>query len=69
VKMTCGVGPQAKGTYDVEVTLPGDDEPRRFADIEYQDGFETVGWFGFCCLTKQRVAFYIDNLKIAATRR
>ena len=69
VKMTCGVGPQASGMYDVEVTLPGDNKLQHYSGIEYQDGFETVGWFGFCCLSKQRVAFYIDNLKIAAIRR
>ena len=64
VKIVSGVGPQATGTYDVEVHLPGEVEPQRFAGIQYRDGFETAGWFGFACLSKERAVFYIDNLVI-----
>lgn len=63
IEMICPVGPDSTGKYLVCVTLP-DEQPREFKDIEYPKGFETVGWFGFACLSKDRVAFFIDNFTI-----
>ena len=57
--MICSVGPDADGKYKVSVTLPGDEKPQVFTDIEYRKGFETVAGNA-----KKRVAFYIDNLTI-----
>lgn len=64
IEMICPVGPDADGKYQVSVTLPDDEKPQVFTDIEYRKGFETVGWFGFAAMAKKRVGFYVDNFTI-----
>jgi len=67
VRIVCGVGPQATGTYEVTLTPQGG-EAKTFADLRYAEGFKTLGWIGFMSNSKEKVAYWVDNLKLQPAR-
>jgi hypothetical protein len=65
VEITCGLGTQSTGTYDVAVTIPGQ-APQKFAKLSNgSKDFKTLQWYGFVSLGKEAGTFYLDNLKLA----
>ena len=61
VELTCGLGPQATGKYQIAVTLPGDRDLRRF-ERGLPKGFQKLGWVGFSSLAYEPAVYYVDNL-------
>lgn len=64
-ELACGLGDQAKGTYDL--TLAGPDRERReFPGLTYAGPFERLDWLGFSAYGNQAgVAFYLDDVSLA----
>lgn len=59
-----GLGKQAAGTYDLTVTLPGED-PQTFPEQLYgHPEFRRLDWLGFVSLASEAAVFYLDNLEL-----
>jgi len=64
VEVVCGLGTQATGTYDLTVTVPGE-EPQTFPEQPCGDPkFKRLHWLGFVSLATEETAFYLDNVKL-----
>jgi hypothetical protein len=63
-EITCGLGDDADGTYDLAVQLPGDEEPQRWSDLECDPEFTALRWFGFVAEGVEAGVFYLDNLRL-----
>ncbi|MDI6450591.1 right-handed parallel beta-helix repeat-containing protein [Anaerobaca lacustris] len=62
--ISAGLGAGDSGTWDLVVTLPGQ-EPRRFEKLANGNrSFEQLTWLGFVSNATTKTVFYIDNLKI-----
>lgn len=59
--ITCGLGDQARGTYDLVVTLPGQ-QPRPFPLLAHSPDFTTLNCIVFMSLAETPSVFYLDNL-------
>ncbi len=59
--LVCGLGPDNTGTYDLTVTLPGE-QPRRVEGIAHSPGFTTLNCIVFMSLAETLSIFYLDNL-------
>jgi hypothetical protein len=63
-EIVCGLGKQATGTYDLTVTVPGQ-EPRRLEKLPCgHPQFTRLEWLGFVSNATERAVFYLDNLKL-----
>ncbi|MCC6698686.1 MAG: right-handed parallel beta-helix repeat-containing protein [Candidatus Hydrogenedentes bacterium] len=64
VRIVCGLGKEANGTYDLEITAPGA-ETQRFDDIPCgSPNFYRLDWYGFVSNATHPAAFYIDNVDV-----
>lgn len=64
VEVVCGLGTQATGTYDLTVTVPGED-PQTFLEQPCGDlEFKRLHWLGFVSLATEEAVFYLDNVKL-----
>ncbi len=62
--ISADLGADNSGTWDLTVTLPGQ-EPRRFENLPNDNKtFEQLTWLGFVSNATTKTVFYIDNLKI-----
>ncbi len=62
--ITAALGTGNSSTWDLVVTLPGQ-EPRRFEKLANGNkSFEQLTWLGFVSNATTKTVFYIDNLKI-----
>jgi len=66
IDITCGLGPQAMGTYELTVTLP-DAAPQVFRDVACSPDFSTLNCLVFMSVADGPTAFYIDNLVLKHT--
>ena len=65
--VSADLGSGNSGTWNLAVTLPGQ-EPRHFDRLaDGNKSFEQLTWLGFVSNATTKTVFYIDNLKIAAT--
>ncbi|MFQ6130435.1 MAG: right-handed parallel beta-helix repeat-containing protein [Armatimonadota bacterium] len=63
-EVVAGLGGKSTGTWELAVTLPGQ-EPRRFAGL--QNGspeWKALTWLGFSSTATDRTVYYLDNLRI-----
>jgi hypothetical protein len=64
VEIVCALGTDATGTYDLTVTLPGE-QPRKFEKLPTgSPEFRRLEWLGFISLANDTAAFYVDNLRL-----
>jgi hypothetical protein len=62
--ISADLGTDNSGTWDLVVTLPGQ-EPRRFEKLANGNrSFEQLTWLGFVSNATTKTVFYLDNLKI-----
>ena len=61
--ITCGMGKQAAGTYDLAIGLPGRD-PDRFQGLPCDPKCKALKWLGFVSNATDREVFYLDNVKL-----
>ena len=64
VEVTVGLGENATGTWELTVTLPGQ-EPRRFTDLPLTTpGWNKLTWVGFVSNAEGASVFYLDNIRL-----
>ncbi|MFH1264361.1 MAG: right-handed parallel beta-helix repeat-containing protein, partial [Planctomycetota bacterium] len=64
VEIVCNLGREAKGTYDLTLTLPGE-SPHSFQQLPCgSDRFNRLEWLGFVSLAQGDSVFYLDNVKL-----
>ena len=62
--ITCGIGPDSTGTWDLTVTLP-DGKARRFEKlpVTHKD-WKRLDWLGFSSTADLKTTFHLDNLTL-----
>ncbi len=64
VEITCGLGKDGTGKYDLAVTVPGK-RPRKFAKLACGSAkFRKLRWLGWISLAPKKAVFYIDDIKL-----
>jgi len=68
VEITCGLGPDATGTYDLAVTVPG--QPvQKFEKLPCgSKDFNRLQWYGFMSNADRESVFYLDHLKLSPAK-
>jgi hypothetical protein len=64
LEITCGLGRQRTGTWDLTVRLPDRRQPLRFTGLPCAPNFEKVDWVGFVAQGTETAVFYLDNLRL-----
>ena len=68
VEITCAVGREATGSYDLTVTLPGE-APRRFEALACRAAdFRRLEWLGFVSHADAATVLYLDDLRLTNDR-
>lgn len=63
-ELMAGLGEESTGTWDLTVTLPGQ-EPERFQGLRSgSPEFEVLTWLGFSSTADAETAFYLDNFEL-----
>ncbi|HJN14894.1 MAG TPA: right-handed parallel beta-helix repeat-containing protein, partial [Armatimonadota bacterium] len=60
----CGLGDDGDGTFELRVSLPGEEEPRVFPGLACEDGFHRLDWVGFVSPGQDDTTFYVDNVEV-----
>lgn len=64
--MSAGVGPDRTGTWQLEVTLPGQ-QPSVFERLAVGSAdWRELDWLGFTSMATEETVFYLDNIVLAA---
>jgi hypothetical protein len=64
VEIACTLGKEAPGTYDLSVTLPGQ-QPKAFPKLPCGSAdFRRLEWLGFVSLATEKTVFYLDNIRL-----
>ena len=68
VEMRSGLGPDSTCTWELAVTLPGQ-EPMRFKKLPYGRGeFKELRWLGFSSTANYATTFYLDNIELGNSK-
>ncbi|MEI7728533.1 MAG: right-handed parallel beta-helix repeat-containing protein [Verrucomicrobiota bacterium] len=67
LNIECGIGDKATGTYQLQVTLPGQ-PPITKTDLHYQSAFKTITWVGICSFGEVGTTFYVDDFLLEAVK-
>ena len=64
VEVSAGLGAKNTGTWDLTVTLPGQ-QPRRFAGLTNgSPEWKTLTWMGFSSSATEKTVWYLDNFRL-----
>ena len=63
IKITCGLGKQAKGQYDLSVRL-ADGTEKTFESLPCAPNCRLLNWLGWVASGTESSTFYLDNLKL-----
>jgi hypothetical protein len=66
---TCPMGEDAKGTFQLRVWLPDQEEPKIFGDLYQPKEFSRLDWVGIASLAKIDAVYHIDNLEVRPAGR
>ncbi|HVR75589.1 MAG TPA: right-handed parallel beta-helix repeat-containing protein [Planctomycetota bacterium] len=64
VEITCGLGRDASGKWDLAVKLPGADPPRRFHGLPCDPALRELRWLGFVADADAPAVFYLDRVSL-----
>ena len=65
VEITCGLGQQASGTWDLVVTVPGQ-PPQAFRSLTCgEPKFNRLEWLGLVSLAPNKTVLYVDNVRLS----
>jgi Right handed beta helix region len=64
IAITTALGPEAHGRWQLTVTLPGAQPPRRFAELPCAERFDRLDWYGFVADADSSAVFYLDDVSV-----
>lgn len=64
IAITAALGPEAHGRWQLLVTLPGGQPPRRFTELPCAERFDRLDWFGFVADADAAAVFYLDDVSV-----
>ena len=67
-EILCGLGKRATGTYDLTVTVSGE-QPRRFEKLSCNPELKRLDWLGFVSNATEKAIFYLDNVRLAVRKK
>ena len=68
-EVTAGLGSKSTGTWDLAVTVPGQ-EPKRFEKLPNgKPDWKKLDWLGFSSTADARTLFYLDNLELTTDQK
>ncbi len=65
ISIACALGKEGDGTYDLTVTIPGEEPVERAGLSCGSPDFRSLDWFGFVSNSTEAVAVYVDDVHIA----
>jgi hypothetical protein len=66
-EMSAGLGAQCTNTWDLAVTVPGQ-QPRTFKGTPFaKPGIKKLDWLGFSSTANEKAVFYLDNIELASS--
>jgi len=67
-EVASGLGSESTGTWDLVVTLPGE-EPKRFERLKNgSPEWKALHWLGFSSTAAKRTVFYLDNFELTNSK-
>ena len=63
-EVTCTLGDDRTGTFDMSVLLPGEQQPKTFRGLACDERFKELDWVGFVANGQEDAVFYVDNIEI-----
>lgn len=66
-EISCGLGEQATGTWEL-VVRPEGGAPSRFSGLPCSREFRSVRWFGFVADAREKAVFYLDDVRLGPAR-
>jgi hypothetical protein len=67
-EMTAGLGSNANGTWDLAITLPGQ-EPKAFKGLKTgSPDWKRLEWLGFSSTADEVTSFYLDNIELSSSK-
>ena len=67
-EVSCALGDEATGRYDMKVILPDKGQPREFKGLEYEQDFRKLDWLGFVANGQAHTVFYVDDIELRPLR-
>jgi hypothetical protein len=64
VEITCGLGPDVTGMWDLSILVEGEAAPRQYRDLPCSPGFGVLTWFGFTANADALGRYYLDNIRL-----
>ena len=66
-EVSCPLGEQAQGRYEMRVFLPQESKPTVFHNLKMSPDFKELTWFGIVSKAEQNAVYYVDDLSITVT--
>ena len=63
-EVECGLGDDGDGSFELRITLPGQDEVRAFPGLACEDGFRRLDWVGFVSPGEESTTLYVDTVEL-----
>jgi len=63
-EVRCDLGEKPKPTFALRVWLPGASEPKLFAALPHDAGFERLDWVGLIANGQRACVFYVDDVEV-----
>jgi len=63
-EVTCPLGDAATQTFTMRVWLPGETEPKVFADLAHDPAFTRLDWVGLIANGQRSCTFHVDDLEV-----
>ena len=64
VEITCGLGPDLTGTWNLSLRVEGEDVPLEYKDLPCAPGFKMLSWFGFTANADAPGLYYLDTIRL-----
>ena len=65
IELSCLLGGESTPVYSLEIAVPGEPAPRRWADLRMHPRFTSLGWTGIISHAAGAERFFVDNFTIS----
>ena len=65
-RIVCALGKKSTAKWELEVTLPGAAESKKFSNLDCSAKFKSLFWFGFVSNATAATTFFVDDISLKA---